>query len=649
MDVGDSTQLRQMKDYYSNSLREAEEQYDKQVKDLDKNYNERIQDREESYKKNIDKSQDNFARTQKLMNEDSQIKIEEQTDRFKRNLREIEKNFSENTRKDNLEMRDRLRNLSEEYQLLRKDNTDNMYETLYANEQAGENREKRNLLRYQNELDNFNIKSEEARDRLVESNNQDIRDINHRHEKNMNETVKYNTDRRNLITQENQKYVDELKRISKDDINRQKEGYERELATQKEVNNLKTDNLKIDYENLIQDQSNRLDRSRKLSEDKLLDELRKANFKAEIASSKDQRISQNLKDNDVLTKQRLKNTEDQVSSGKERRIESLNNEIQDLKDYYGMREKRSHQDYMTQTARDQYKANNLLENEQKRLIAEKQDVVDNSRLKQQMLIEGYRSELHDKDLNNQAKLDFEKERNARVTERERLKFDSTLQSVNRKSRDAIADIQEGIASERAMEAEKNRRDMTETKLDMKKDFEAKLATKDRELERKEFSHKDNFQEMVESYEKRIQNLQEKTANEINAIKNLSQSKHEDQIKDFRSKLKEITSENNKQILEIKNEFNRKLAEIKHEDDVILFETTNHYESTIDRMRKDYEKKISDITRNLKDQIKDQQIQNEINKESMRQQNDTRVAKLQIQNQKNIDTLTRRIKSERTMS
>lgn len=636
-----ANKLRDIKDFYTNSVRDAEKQYDKQVDDLKTNQKQQVAEKEEAYAKQKTGMEEDFSLSKDEIQRKNEQTIHEQTERYKKNLRDTEKNFEQLSLKQNMDMRNRLRDLSEEYQTLRDDNRDHLEKSLFANKSAYEARDNRNLLNHQGEIDNFMDQADAKFNDQRLMNTQEIRDLNHRHDKDMGEMVKYNTDRRNLLTEQNANYVDELKNQHEYTTDKMKSDFTRDLANIKETKELENRQMENEYKNLMEENSRRSEKSRAISEGYLLDELKKVKTESELNAQKDKRISETLKANEAVQQKRIETSEKSVASGEDRRIQNLNKEIEDIRDTYDARERSAHEDYRLESSRDQRAANNHLADERRRLINQRNEDVDALTNEKKMLVENFRAEKYDTQINNDERIDFERQRAKRIVSNEREKFERTIEELGKDSREALAEVQRENAQEKLVLAERNRRDLNDTRLELKKDFSSIISAKEDNAEKTKQDYERRFKDMIETYEKELHNMRVKSANEINAIKQIAQGAHQEQVADFRMKLKQISAENEKEVVQIQNDFARKVSQIKHEDDVKLFETVSKYESDINFMKKENEKKLRQVTKRLQEQIKNQQFQNDVTKEAMRQQADTRIKQLQIDNRKAVEVVKRR--------
>ncbi len=631
---------------YSTKLSQARMKYNDANNEVRKNYKENLENLEDLHEAKEAKQAKNYSESKsKLENQQSDYigeyntktkeTIQDRTKDFQDRLANEKGNFEEDRSRIKEDFDKRLEDLRETYST--RDKETNAYNEQRLN--STKNRYDTQVGRLNNQLqedihDVSTRANSSVKENLYEAN-KEKRTLINGYEKDKREVAKGGSVKNAMMMENHAKDLNNLREAQESQIAQIKDHQNGRADSIKENKNDELKDMQKNFRKLTDEISTRNQKQRRYSIKE--NEARKAElergFSQDLYQAK-REMAEKIKggDQSEIVQDRLDHTIDSY----EDRIKNIYNNLDDGNFAQEEQKERMANSFADTTKDLKFKQQVKLDDKDMQFKNFRKNELANTQGKADKAIDTYKKELRSLELRNEAQAIKDKNYNKQLLTNQRKSFGETVNTLNDKNRNALTEIQRDFTKEKVDIIENNRisnhKDLQDTREAMRETMEKKEMTLN---ERNQHLIKEN-ENLVKQYDEKLTSVQKKANKEISRLNEMNERTRVQQENSTKRLLESKERENALGIMKIRNQYDQRLSKAKEMADQQIEKTVEYYEDLLGRERTDYQNKLQSKLSEAKADYTKLREQTALEKETMTQQFEDRIAELRQAHQEAIE-------------
>jgi hypothetical protein len=319
--------------------------------------------------------------------------------------------------------------------------------------------------------------------------------------------------------------------------------------------------------------------------------------------------------------------EKRLVDGYENRMKHIKNKLEEVK-YKNQEDKnRMNKKNQSQIAAIELKNNKNIESKNKDMRDYREKVVKSSKQEMQDTIDTYKQELRSTKQEQIQQGMNSAEKSKQLLNNQRMDYSRNMIEIQQKNEDLLVDLQDKNRRENSAFIENTRKKTHHERQELKHDLRQTFSRKEDSLNKRlDSSLKKNFA-ITSHYENKLENIKNKSAEEIQDIRMLSDERRSADRRTFRREFENINKQKQLELSKLKGDFERKIAKTKRDNDKSSTKLIRSYETQLSTERKEHHRTMAKKLEVARTDYERLYSQSELEKATLKNQFEIQMANL----------------------
>jgi len=322
-----------------------------------------------------------------------------------------------------------------------------------------------------------------------------------------------------------------------------------------------------------------------------------------------------------------KDKEKRIVDGYENRLKHLKNKMEEVKFKNQEDKERINKLNQRQIADVEKVSNKKLESKNDEMRDYRDKIVKKSQEKMQNTIDVYKKELRaTKSEKIQQGLNAS-DKSKQLLNSQRTEYARNMIDMQEQNKNLVADLQDQSKRESSELIQKTRKDTHHKLEDLKADMRDTMEKRESSLNKRLDSQMKKNTSLTHYYENKLTNIKNKSAEEINNVRMLSDERRAADTRTFKREFENVGKNMQMELMQLKGNFERQLSTAKRDQDKSITKLTRNYEAKLSNERKDHTRTMAKRLESARADYERLYKQSELEKATLKNQFEIQMANL----------------------